>query len=253
MIVSTQSSSERRSTTLVMIWAGWPRTLGKFYSGPAERNKQPILEILQQYLLPQQDDQHSSSLNSSGGSTILEICSGSGQHVQHFAREFPSLQFLPTEYPGYPSPGAKQPQDLEAILGSIVAYSKGIPNILPPVLLDVTSTEWPTGGKGNVVAIVCINLCHIAPMKVTEALFAGAEHTLPSGGLLFLYGPFKFGSGPAVPESNAQFDAKLHQIDPAFGIRNVLELDSLAASCGFSRIGTHEMPAHNHTLVYKKA
>jgi len=215
----------------------------KFYSPPAERNKRAILDILRKYLS-----------NESGG-TVLEVSSGSGQHVGHFAPAFPDLKFLPTEYPGMSSPMAPGPQKLDEILGSIDAYCEELPNVLPAIYLDAASDKWASEERGqhpNFTAVICINLCHISPYVVTEGLFAGSARTLRAGGYLLLYGPFKFGEGPAVPESNEEFDKKLKSIDAAFGLRNVDDLDQIAAAHDMTRVAAHGMPANNHTLVYQK-
>ena len=217
----------------------------KFFSPPAGRNKQPILEVLQQHLGPSEEG------------TVLEVSSGSGQHVSHFAPNYPKLQFQPTEYPGFASPLAKGTQDLSEILTSIDAYCENCKNVLPAKFLDATAVAWPGEEDGVCpahTAVITINLCHISPFEVTKGLFAGAGRTLrPGGGLFFLYGPFKFGPGPATPESNAAFDEKLRQLDPNFGIRNVQDIDEIASTHGLVRKATHDMPASNHLLVYEKA
>ncbi len=53
-------------------------------SDACERNKGPILEVLQCWI----GDQHG---------TVLEIGSGTGQHAVHFARNLPRLRWQPTE------------------------------------------------------------------------------------------------------------------------------------------------------------
>jgi len=216
----------------------------KFYSPAAERNKQPILEVLELYLS-----------NEQSGGTVLEVASGSGQHVSYFAARFPQLQFQPSEYPGFPCPGpAQKPQEIHEILGSILAYSEGLSNILPPIQLDVMYEKWGTweASTNALAAIICTNLVHIAPWDVAVGLFEGAGKTLQNGGFLFLYGPFKFCPGEAHPESNAIFDKKLKELDPNFGLRNVEDLDVLGKSNGLIRRHTYEMPANNHMLLYEK-
>ena len=59
-----------------------------------ERNKQPILEVLARVLPPR--------------GLVLEIGSGTGQHVAHFAKALPALTFQPREYEAVdrsPGPG----------------------------------------------------------------------------------------------------------------------------------------------------
>ena len=211
-------------------------------SPPANRNKQAILEVLQKHL------------PTTGDGTVLEISSGSGQHIHHFAPNFPNLKFQPSEYPGFSSPVADAPQELNTILGSVDAYCEGTSNVLPAIYLDAASDEWATetfGENPNFAAVICINLCHISPFAVSEGLLTGSGRTLRPGGHLIIYGPFKFGPGPAEPESNEAFDQKLKSLDGAFGIRNVLELDKIASIHGLVRVAVHDMPANNHTLVYQ--
>ena len=215
----------------------------KFFSPPASRNKQPILEVIQHHIEPSREG------------TVLEVSSGSGQHVSHFAPNYPKLQFQPTEYPGFASPMAKGAQDLTEILTSIDAYCENCENVLPAKFLDATAGTWPGEEDGVCpahTAVITINLCHISPFSVTKGLVAGAGRTLSSSGLFFLYGPFKFGPGPATPESNAAFDEKLRQLDPNFGIRNVQDIDEIASTHRLVRKATHDMPANNHLLVYEK-
>lgn len=224
----------------------------KFFSPYADRNKHAILEgALKKHL-----DQETAT------GIFLEVASGSGQHITYFAPHFPNLQFLPTEYAGFPSPMAKKRREISEILTSIDAYAEGISNILPAKELDVTSSVWPgeqvdnTKGSNdqrhNFTGVLCINMIHIAPMFVAEALYAGVGRTLSQHGFFFLYGPFKFGSGPATPESNAAFDAKLRNMDEQFGIRNVDDLEVIAKRYGLKRVAVHPMPANNHVLVYQR-
>src|SRR6516162_4199994 len=120
---------------------------GRLVSPSAERNKVPIAEVLQR-VLPE-------------SGCILEISSGTGQHIVHFARAMPHLIWLPTEC------------DPEC-LRSIAAWSaiEGLANVKPPLALDVHDTNWPVGQAD---AAVCINMIHIAPSSATCALLRGAS------------------------------------------------------------------------------
>src|SRR6185369_12716030 len=118
-------------------------------SAAAERNKQPIAEQLQQLLAPR--------------SRVLEIASGTGQHVLHFAAQLPSITWQPTD---------RDAADLAQIDARCAA--SGLGNVLPALPLDVLQ-RWRVPQDFD--AIVCINMIHISPWETTPALFAGAaEH-----------------------------------------------------------------------------
>jgi SAM-dependent methyltransferase len=189
----------------------------------AERNREPILDVLRR-VLPD-------------GAFTLEIASGSGQHVAHFAAHLPGVTFQPSD----PDPSA---------VSSIDAYRAelDLPNILPPLRLDASEDTWPVSRAD---AVVCINMIHIAPFRACEGLFRGAARILPAGGVLFLYGPYRF-SGAFTAPSNEAFDASLKQMDPSYGVRDLDDLTRLAAQSGFVHEETIPMPANNHSLVFRK-
>jgi hypothetical protein len=107
------------------------------------------------------------------------------------------------------------------------------------------------GGPGELLAVFCANVIHIAPWHVAEGLVAGAGRYLSKGGMLFLYGPFKRG-GRHIADSNEAFDASLRQGNPEWGVRDVEAVEELAASAGLSLIEIAEMPANNLTLVFAR-
>jgi SAM-dependent methyltransferase len=200
-----------------------PLAQGALTSAPAERNKQPILEVLER-VLPRTG-------------VVLEIASGTGQHVAHFARAKPRLVWQPTE------------PDV-AMHASIRAHVAAVPyaNVREPLALDVSSTPWPIGG---VDAIVCINMIHIAPRAASTALFAGAAECLAAGAPLVLYGPFKRHGAHTAP-SNAAFDADLKARNPAWGVRALETVTLLAHEHGFALEQTVSMPANNFVVVYRR-
>ena len=168
---------------------------------------------------------------------VLEIASGTGEHAVRFAREFPHLDWQPTD------------RDAEA-LGSIDAYATeaGLANLLPARTLDAAEARWPVEQAD---AIVCINMVHISPWAASEGLFAGAARVLGEGAPLLLYGPF-IEAGVETAPSNLAFDASLKARDPAWGLRDIAALETLAASHGLSRTARHEMPANNLILVWRR-
>ena len=188
------------------------------------RNRQVIAQVLRD-ILPE-------------SGMVLEIASGSGEHVVHFAAAFPHLQW--------------QPSDCEpAALHSIAAWTAetGTANVLPPVLIDVEQEAWPVR---HADAILCINMVHISPWSATLALLRHTAALLPAGAPLYLYGPF-VRHDVMTAESNMAFDASLKARNPAWGLRDVADVDAAAAECGIVRTGLIEMPANNLSLVYRRA
>ena len=192
------------------------------WSAP-ERNKGPILEVLER-VLPKQG-------------TVLEIASGTGQHVIHFAQHLPALTFIPSDID-------------ESNLESIRAWlaEAGLPNVLPPLRLDVTSEDW---AAGEVNAIVNANMIHISPWECTEGLLAGAERYLSARGVLALYGPFRINGEHTAP-SNAEFDADLKRRDARWGVRDLETVVALAHEHGLHFTERVAMPANNQTLVFRR-
>ena len=190
-------------------------------SEACERNKGPILAVLEVCF---RDVRH-----------VLEVGSGTGQHAVHFATGMPWLVWQPCERPG----------ELDAIRAW--RASAGLPNVLPPLELDVLGV-WPEPGPD---AIFSANTLHIMAWEGVEAFFAGAGHLLGTGGLLVVYGPFNVG-GTFTSASNRQFDRWLKARDPRSGVRDIEAVHALAASAGFRPQADHEMPANNRLLVWEK-
>jgi SAM-dependent methyltransferase len=188
------------------------------------RNRDPILAVLKP------------RLPVSG--LVLEIASGAGEHAVYNAAALPALQWQPTD----PDPEA---------LTSISAWREhaGLPNLLPPLLLDATRPEaWPVRQAD---AIVNINMIHISPWAAAEGLMRGAGEVLPPNGRLFLYGPYLERDVPTAP-SNLAFDESLKSRNPAWGIRRLEDVAALAAGHGLALAERIEMPANNLVLVFQK-
>lgn len=196
-------------------------------SPSAERNKEPILGVLR------------GVLPASG--TVLELASGTGQHVVHFAAAWPGLVWQPSEA----DPGRRE------ILAARVAAA-GLANVAPPLALDARALPWPVAGP--VDAVLAINLIHIAPWAVTLALMEGAAGVLATrpAGVLVLYGPYREG-GVHTADSNASFDARLRGEDPEWGVRDLGEVAAVAARHGFAAPAVTRMPANNLTVVFGRA
>ena len=195
----------------------------RLYAPAAARNRQPILDVLMP-LLPSRG-------------LVLEVASGTGEHVVHLAQACPALAFQPSD----PDPSHR---------GSIDAWSAalGLANVRPAVALDTTAETWPIEAAD---ALLCMNMIHIAPWAAAEGLMRGAGRVLPPGGLLYLYGPYK--QGERIAPSNAAFDASLRAQNPAWGVRDLEAVAGLAAANGFAEPAIAEMPANNLSLIFVKA
>ncbi len=168
---------------------------------------------------------------------VLEIASGSGYHAAAFAKALPHLDWQPSD----PDESAR---------ASIAAYvaDAGLANLRAPITLDVTRPPWPVDRAD---AMLCINMIHISPWEATVALFEGAQRTLAAGAALVTYGPYAI-DGDFQAESNAAFDRSLRARNPAWGIRDLKDIEPLARARGFSLAERIAMPANNHTLVFEK-
>ena len=196
---------------------------GKWSSPSAERNKGPILDVLAA-VLP-------------GRGLVLEIASGTGQHVLHFAQALPGLVWQPSD----PDPELRESIELRV-------KEQQLANVNRPVDLDVTRLPWPLQMTD---AVVCINMIHVAPWSATLALFQGAKALLSTQHVLFLYGPYRR-FGQHTSRSNEQFDADLRAHDPEWGLRDLEAVSDVAAGAGFVLAETVEMPANNFSLVFKR-
>lgn len=191
-------------------------------SSPATlRNRDPILDVLRS-VLPARG-------------LVLEIASGAGEHVLHFARALPHLTFQPSD----PSEEAR---------ASIAAWSAGTLNIRLPLPLDAAAESWPIAAAD---AVIAINMVHISPWAATEGLIRGAGRLLAPGGVLYLYGPYRQERVETAP-SNLAFDASLKARNPAWGLRNVADVAALAAAQGFRGPDITAMPANNLSLVFSR-
>lgn len=193
------------------------------FSPSAERNKQPILEVLQR-LLPAQG-------------RALEIASGTGQHVAWFAQHLPQWTWQPT--------------DLQrGALYNIEAYANAadLANVQAALRLDVMQPQWLAEGD-TVDLVLCINMLHIAPWAACTGLMQGSARHLAPQGLLLTYGPY-LEDGVPTAESNLAFDQSLRAHDPTYGIRRREEIEQVAQQSGLRLVARHAMAANNLALVW---
>jgi SAM-dependent methyltransferase len=168
---------------------------------------------------------------------VLEIGSGSGQHVVRFAKGLPKLRFQPTD----PDP------DHVASIDAWRAHEEA-DNVLPALHLDATKLPWPLERAD---AIYCANVIHISPWEVALSILEGASRVLPPEGLLFFYGPFMRGGAHTAP-SNERFDESLRSRDPRWGVRDLTEVSDAARDVGLHRREVVDMPANNLSVIFRK-
>jgi SAM-dependent methyltransferase len=197
--------------------------MAKGFAPAAERNRQPILDVLRRVLPP--------------AGLVLEVASGTGQHAIFFSERLPELRWQPSD---------ASPEALQSIEAWVDQAARD--NLLPPLELDVRSAPWPIPTAD---ALLCINMIHISPWETTEALFGGASPLLAGGSLLITYGPYRV-HGEHTASSNAAFDKNLRSRNPRWGVRDIEELTELAGRTGFTLRERVDMPANNMTLVWAR-
>jgi cyclopropane fatty-acyl-phospholipid synthase-like methyltransferase len=198
----------------------------KQYSPSAARNLGPITSVVLE-MFPKRG-------------RVLEIASGSGQHVVALAEALPDV--------------AWQPSDPDAAARWSIAVwiaATGRLNVEPPQAIDVTRADWEASVVGPFDGIVCINMLHISPWAACRGLMRGAGATLTPGGLLYLYGAYRRGGRHTVP-SNAEFDASLRLRNPQWGVRNLEDVEAEARSNGLDLAQVIEMPNNNLSLVFRR-
>ena len=198
----------------------------------AERNKEPILSVLRQHITNTPDQR------------LLEIASGSGQHIAFFAPNFPNVLFYPSEY------------NESGLMESISAYTCSLTNVKPPLTIDVR-TDGETWGNGffkenKLDYIYNSNLIHISPFECAIGLFRAAGKVLKPGGILFTYGPYAV-DGKLIPESNVNFDKSLRSQNSEWGVRDIRDLKKLASENFIILDKMVDMPSENKILIWKKS
>jgi len=201
------------------------------YSSACERNRQPMLAVLQRVLPP--------------AGRALELASGTGQHVAWFARHLPGWQWQPSDR-------------TDEVFASIVAWCDGgeeglapLPNVARPLLLDVSSEPWPLPPEARYDLVLCTNMLHIAPWPACAAMMRGVARHLARDGVLVTYGPYLEDGIPTAP-SNLEFDAWLRARDPDSGLRRREDVAAAAMDNGLRLRERIEMPANNLMLVFAR-
>jgi SAM-dependent methyltransferase len=196
--------------------------MNKPFSQACENNKQPILDIISQYFRP--------------GDKVLEIGSGTGQHMLYFCKKLPWLYWIPSEIP----------ENLSTIKMGLEGQAS--PNLGVIKSIDVRDDPWPVSQLNGVFSANCL---HIMMADFVPDFFRGAGAVIRPGGCICVYGPFRY-QGEFTSDSNKSFDQWLKERDPVFGIRDFEWVDELARKQGFSLLADHTMPANNQLLVWKR-
>lgn len=176
---------------------------------------------------------------------VLELGSGTGQHATAFAGRSPQLTWWPSDI--FPSH-----------LTSIESWRRhtGLANLRAPQRIDLTDPAWTwmadKQAGAALAAMLCVNVLHISPWAVSQNLIAGAGRLLSDGGRLFVYGPF-MRDGQHTAPSNAAFDASLRAENPAWGVRDIVDLNALAHKAGLTTAEIALMPANNLVLAFAPA
>lgn len=197
----------------------------RLFSPSVARNRAPIATILRRFL--------------PATGTVLEIASGTGEHTNYFAGEFPGLVFQPSD-----------PEPIERT--SIAAWNRAAANVRAPLAIDVSAPDWETDARipRPLVAILCINMIHISPWSATMGLMRGASLLLASGGTLYLYGAYRR-AGAHTAVSNAEFDTALRARNPQWGVRDIEAVIVAAEARGLTLVETIEMPANNLSVTFR--
>jgi SAM-dependent methyltransferase len=196
------------------------------YSPASERNREPILGVLREWL-PERGH-------------ALELASGSGQHAVHFAAGLPGWRWQPSD-------------DSSEAQASVAAWraEAALPGLAAPIALDVLLRPWPVRA-GHFDAVFCANLLHISPWPTCNALMHEGARCLKPGGVLLLYGPYVV-PGRATAPSNLTFDAQLRARNPAWGLRDLGAVVEQARQAGLVLRDQRSMPANNLMLRFARA
>lgn len=197
--------------------------MDKPFSPACERNRDPILEVLQEHIY--QTDRR-----------LLEIGAGTGQHAVYFAPHFPQLEWFPT--------------DLSANLFGMKKWidEANLPNLQRPIKLDVSKDDFP---KLKFDVVFTANTLHIMHWKDCKSFMKLLGHRLRENSRAIFYGPFKY-NGEFTSQSNADFDESLRAKDPLSGIRAFEDVNNNMIKNGFELVADMDMPANNRMLIFNR-
>jgi cyclopropane fatty-acyl-phospholipid synthase-like methyltransferase len=193
------------------------------YSPSSDRNKEVITQQLTQVFAQSRK--------------VLEVGSGSGQHVLHFAEQLPHIDW--------------QPSDLDFYFTGLQENLTERPaNVQAPLQLDLSQTPWHPGVDYD--GIFSANSLHIMSWQEVIDFFERSAKQLASNGILCVYGPFRYNNEFTSP-SNGDFDIWLKNRDVLSGIRDFEAVNQLAHSNGLTLLEDLAMPANNQLLSWIKS
>ena len=199
---------------------------GLLHSPAAERNAGDIVRVVCDY--------------APKNGNAMEIASGTGQHIVELAAVVPSLIW--------------QPSDVDEIrLNSISSRSleKQLPNLLPPIRLDVTDKGW-SALCPNQDFILLVNLLHLVSEAEVKAIITGMSQSLAEDGRCVIYGPF-MRNGVLSSSGDRAFHQSLIEADPDIGYKDDAWMLDLFSQHKLELIKILEMPANNLAFVAEKS
>ena len=171
--------------------------------------------------------------------TALEIASGTGQHIIKLAAAIPNLTW--------------QPSDIDTVrLNSIVSWSfeKQLPNLLPPIKLDVTDEGW-SALCHNQDFILLVNLLHLVSESEAKVIIGGISQSLVPGGRCVIYGPF-MRDGFLTSDGDKFFHQSLVEADPDIGYKDDKWMLDMFQNYNLEIVKIANMPANNLAFVIEK-
>lgn len=195
------------------------------FAPATSRNREPILAVLRSVVAP--------------GANVLEVASGTGEHAVFLAPRLEVTRWQPSD------PDAEARRSIDAWR----AHARS-ERVLPALDLDVTFHPWPPLTIAPDL-VMSVNMIHISPWRACEGLLDGAAALLAPGKLLYLYGPFRRHGAHTAP-SNEAFDASLRSRNPAWGVRDLEEVEEAAGQRGLVLRDVTPMPANNLSVVFDK-
>jgi len=195
----------------------------KPFSQACERNRIPILKVMQEFI-------------TSNDQRLLEVGSGTGQHAVYLAPHFPHMIWVTSDVK----------ENHEGI--KMWLSESGAPNIIGPGVFQVGEDNFP---NGNFDVVFTANTFHIMHWYQCEELMDMLGKNLSAGAKVLIYGPFNY-NGKYTSDSNREFDESLSKRDPLMGIRDFEEVVRYMEKRAFALLKDNEMPANNRLLVFEK-